>query len=116
MTNATWYHGTSSAAGLETGDAMDPTAGSFEACVWACSTYERALYFAKSCCVVRGGEPIVYRVSLAPSATVATVAEWNEEEIEHLRCQGADAVIIEDGEDGTPELAILTGCAATAEK
>jgi hypothetical protein len=100
----TWYHGTSSEAGLEPGDILDPRRGGFEPAVWATSSPEAAARYAQDAAAVLGGDPVVYRVVLADHAEIVTCPDGDELDL----AVSADAIIDERGEHGVPTLAILT--------
>jgi hypothetical protein len=107
-----WYHGTSTAADLAVGDFLDPAYATHEAFVWATASPRHAQYFAESRAAIDDGEPIVFVVRLTEYATVSTLTRYDEEALEELQEEGVDAVIIPEGEDGNPELAILSCSAA----
>lgn len=109
--NATnrFFHGTSTATGLEDGDYMDPTRGAFEPCVWGTSTRAAAQTFAASAAAVLGGEAVVFSLNI-DSAKLKTVVSVDDihDALATARREGFDALIIEKGENGAPEIAILT--------
>lgn len=115
-TTLRFFHGTSTATGLEDGDYMDPTRGAFEPCVWGSSTLDHARRFANDTTAVFGGEAIVFGLNL-DSANVKTVASVDDisDALDAAREEGFDALIIERGENGAPEIAILTKRSVYAE-
>ena len=111
-----WYHGTSDAAGLDVGDYMDPRQGSFESAVWAtCDVSHARSFAAAKAALDEDAAPLVFELEILSCAKVDSVQELPhalEEYFEALREAGYDAVRIEKGENGLPELAILTEYAA----
>jgi len=112
----TWFHGTSSESGLESGDIMDPSYGHFPdldiSVVWATSDESHARSFAVSTAALDDGDPVVWTLELTSGADVLTLSEFDAEAISEFAAEGGDAVIIEKGENGKPEMAILTRFAA----
>jgi hypothetical protein len=108
-TTLRFFHGTSTATGLEDGDYMDPTRGAFEPCVWGSSTLAHAQRFARDTAATLGGEAVVFALNLG-SANIKTVEIVDDinDALDTAREEGFDALIIEKGENGAPEIAILT--------
>lgn len=97
-TATTWYHGTSTATGMESGDWIDPRRGAFEGGVWATSSLALARQWARSADAVHeGGEPIVFEIEISGDA-VEVEADEEEEAPE------ADLVVVRNGEGRVPNL------------
>jgi hypothetical protein len=103
-----FYHGTSDAFGIDTGDRMDPSHGGFEAAVYATSDLSIARRWARARCAVAGGEPVVFEVEIADGANVRTVAGCDPAEYETIASDGADALVDTAGEGGAVDLVVLS--------
>lgn len=106
----TYYHGTHTESGLDIGDDLDPTYGSFESCVWVTSDFKHAWEFAyASAAVNEEAEPIVYQVAIDPQAIILNLQTLlDDRELRTAKSQGYNAVLVQQGERGSPEMAILT--------
>jgi hypothetical protein len=114
-----WFHGTSDESGLGAGDTIDPKMGNFESVVWATSDKAHADRFAKARTVLDSPEakPVTYAIKLRGDAKIKRIPEASqnvEDDIRSAREDGFDALVIERGENGRPELAILSRGAAHA--
>jgi hypothetical protein len=103
-----WFHGTSDEAGLDDGDTIDPSCGSFDRCVWATSSIEIARRFARSRAAL-GGSPVVFEIVIADGAEIV---EQTMDETDYG--VDADAIYFARGESGVAELAIIRRGIATA--
>jgi hypothetical protein len=110
-----WYHGTSSTSGLDLGDYLDPQRGSFEPCVWVTSSVLHAREFAYARASLdrakgtRDSVPVVWMVQIDPLAIVVQADDLRStDDLADYKSSGYDAVQIEQGERGVPEMAILT--------
>lgn len=108
-TGKTWYHGTSTNAGLDIGDEMDPRHGGFTNAVWATSDYKTAKQFARDASVIDGGDPVVYRLNVPLGAKIEKSTAENTIDSGRMNAAprfqtDADAILTE--EFGEPTLAI----------
>ena len=110
-----WYHGASREGGLEAGDTLDPRMSSFEGVIWATSDRAHAYRFARDQAVLDNGEPVVYRVVLRSGTKIKFIEKSREieKDLREAKAEGYDAIRIEIGENGKPELAILREGVAT---
>ncbi len=116
-----WFHGTSSESGLRPNDAIDPSRGNFETTVWATSDKPHAEQFAQSLTDIGStkARPVVYKVILSNQAKIKTIERASSniaEDLASAREEGFDALRINEGENGKPELAILNKGVATAKR
>lgn len=113
----TFYHGTSTSSGLEAGDYLDPRRGNYEPVVWGTASIKHARRFARDVAAVRGGDPVIFEVKWRPDADVVVIRESDDilESIEQAKENDADLLVIERGENGQPEIAVLRPGIAWAE-
>ena len=91
-----WYHGTTTAGGMASGDWIDPSRGGFENGVWATSSLPIARQWANAAqAVVGDGEPAVFEIEIDEDD--AARVDQDEDE-----APDADVVIVARGEGLVP--------------
>lgn len=107
-----FYHGTSSKAGIDTGDYIDPSFGQFECAVYATSKLDVARRWASARVAVAGGDPVVFEIVIEDDAVIETVDSLESCGGNYSDFDGKDAIIETCGEDGATVFVVLTKWAA----
>lgn len=105
-----WYHGTTSASGMETGDWIDPSRGAFEGGVWATSSLTIARQWARAADALHDfddepTEAVVFEVEVCTD-------EVAEVETDEADAPAAEVVIVRNGEASVPTLFVRGLCSA----